>query len=233
MNIRNTTQRRGSRLSGASFARSLRGRDQLQEFLRIIEPLLEFRTDGLGGQLGRDGNFSGGRIGGNELDLINADGRILVVAEGFLDLLGEVLRFGPAHSKGANQTRKVFESHLVRKQNAGEAGSVQQLCETALGLAGFQRNAIEEELVFRDAEYKTGVSRLRQGLLQFMPGSFKLAVGALVIVSIQPAVLDENVETVEEGPRRRAAAGVNLSGVRDGSLLYDGESVPSLSRKVT
>ena len=66
-----------------------------------------------------------------------------------------------------------------------------------------------------------------------MPGSFKLAVGALVIVSVQPAVLDENVETVEEGPRRRAAAGVNLSGVRDGSLLYDGESVPSLSRKVT
>ena len=56
--------------------------------------MLEFGAEGLGGELGGDGIFAGGRVGGDELDLIDADGGILVIAEGFLDLLGEVLRFG-------------------------------------------------------------------------------------------------------------------------------------------
>ncbi len=55
-------------------------RDQLQELLWIIQPILEFRTQGLRRQLRRHGEFAGYRIRGDELNLINADGRTLVVA---------------------------------------------------------------------------------------------------------------------------------------------------------
>ena len=196
-------------------ARSLGGGNQLQKLLRVIEPLLEFGAEGLGGELGGDGIFAGGGIGGDELDLIDADGGILVIAEGFLDLLGEVLRFGAAHGKSADQAGKVVERDLVGKQDAGEPGGVQQLCEAALGLPGFERDAIEKKFVVGDAEQKTSVAAFRQRLLEFAPGGLKLALGALVVHSIQPGVLDQNVEAVEERPSGRAAAGVGFDGVND------------------
>jgi len=40
-----------------------------------------------------------------------------------------------------------------------------------------------------------------------------------MIRSVQARVLDQDVETVEERPSGRAAARINLNGVRDGSLL--------------
>ena len=54
-----------------------------------------------------------------------------------------------------------------------------------------------------------------------MPGGLKLALGALVVRPIQPRVLNEDIKTVEERPRGRAAASIGLSGVRDSSLLFD------------
>ena len=106
-----------------------------------------------------------GGIGGDKLDFIDADRGILVFAERFLDLLGEILRLGAAHGKGAYQAGKVLKRDFVRKQNAGEPGGGQQLREAALGLAGFERDAIEKKLVVGDAEQKTGVTALGQRLL--------------------------------------------------------------------
>jgi len=124
----------------------------LQKFLRVIEPLLEFRAEGLGGELGGDGIFAGGGIGGDKLDFIDTDGGILVVAEGFLNLLGEVLRFGTTHSKGADQAGKVIDRDLVGKQDAGEPGGGQQLGEAALRLSCFERDAIEKKFVVGDPD---------------------------------------------------------------------------------
>jgi hypothetical protein len=56
-------------------------------------------------------------------------------------------------------------------------------------------------------------------LLQFAPGRLKLAFGTFVIGSVQSRVLYEDVKTVEESLRGRAAACVDLSGVRNNSLL--------------
>ena len=205
--------------AGTAGARSLGGGDQLQKLLRIAEPLFGFGAEGLSGELGGHGNLAGGGIGGDELDFIDADGGILVIAEGFLNLLGEVLGFGAAHGKGADQPGKVVERDLVGEQDAGEPGGGQQLCEAALGLSGFERDAVEKKLVVGNAEQKTSVAAFGQRLLQFVPGGLELVFGALVFHSIQPGVLDQNIEAVQERPSGRAATGIGLSDVSDNSLL--------------
>ena len=169
--------------------------------------------------MGGHGNLAGGGIGDDELDFIDADGGILVIAEGFLNLLRKVLGFGATHGKGPDQAGKVVERDLVGEQDAGEPSGGQQLCEGALRLSGFERDAIEKKFVVRDAEQKASVAALGHCLLQFGPGGLELAFGALVVHSIQPGVLDQNIEAVQEGPSGRAAAGVDLNGVNDNSLL--------------
>jgi hypothetical protein len=70
--------------------------------------------------------------------------------------------------------------------------------------------------------------------LEFAPCGLELAFGALVIHSIQPGVLDQNIEAVKKRPSGRAAAGVGLSGVNDSSLLsVHGVLAIRLSGKVT
>src|SRR5229473_370498 len=109
----NAAEGRAAGSARTAVARSLSGGDQLQKFLRVIEPLLEFGAEGLGGELGGNGIFAGRGIGGDELDFINADRGILVITEGFFNLLGEVLRLGAAHGKGADQASKVVKRNLV------------------------------------------------------------------------------------------------------------------------
>jgi hypothetical protein len=71
--------------------------------------------------------------------------------------------------------------------------------------------------------------------LEFAPGGLELALGALVVHSIQTRVLDQNIEAVKERPSRRAAAGISWSGVSDNSLLAVDIECPALrlSGKVT
>ena len=102
-NVGNAAQRRAAGCSGTARACSLSGGDQLQKFLWIVEPLLEFRAEGLGRELRRHRKFAGGRIGRDKLDFIDADRGILVFAESFLDLFREILRLGAAHGKGTHQ----------------------------------------------------------------------------------------------------------------------------------
>ena len=130
--------------------------------------------------------------------------------------------------------REVVERDFVRKQNAGETGGVQQLREAALGLSCFQWNAIEKKFVVRDAEQKATVAALGQRLLQFAPGRLELAFCALVIHSVQPRVLDQNVQAVKERPSGGATDSFGLTGVNDNSLLPGmGRSQLRLSGKVT
>ena len=49
--------------------------------------------------------------------------------------------------------------------NTGQAGHVEQLGEAALGLPGIQRNAVEKKLIVGNAEQKTSIAGLGQGLL--------------------------------------------------------------------
>jgi hypothetical protein len=70
--------------------------------------------------------------------------------------------------------------------------------------------------------------------LEFAPGGLELALGAFVVRSVQPGVLDQNIEAVEKRPSRGAAASIGLRGVSDSSLLpVYGALATRLSGKVT
>ncbi len=80
-------------------------RNQLQKFLRIIQPLLEFGTERLSSDLGRDGNVAGSGIGRNKLDFIDSMVACLLSSvKNFLDLFDDILRLSAANSEGLHQT---------------------------------------------------------------------------------------------------------------------------------
>ena len=117
--------------------------DQLQQFLRIVEPLLEFGTQRLCRDLSRHAHLAGRRIGGYKPDLVDADGSVLAVPKSTFDFFNDVLGSGSAQSKCSYQVDELILGDLIRKMNAGQAGRRQQLRKTALRLPGFERNAIE------------------------------------------------------------------------------------------
>src|SRR2546430_5731909 len=70
----------------ASTMRALRSSDELQQFLWIIQPLVEFRTESLGGNLRRDGYVARAWIGRDKSDFVDSDRSLFVVSKRVLDL---------------------------------------------------------------------------------------------------------------------------------------------------
>ena len=104
--------------------------------------------------------------------------------------------------------------------NAGKTGRSKQLGKTALGLTGLQGDAVKQKLVVRNAKNETSVRVLRQSLLQLAPSRLELSFGTLVVGSVKARVLNKNVKAVEERPRGRAAACIDLRDVGDSFLPY-------------
>jgi hypothetical protein len=94
--------------------------------------------------------------------------------------------------------------------NTGQTGHGQQVGEAALGVPGFQRNAVEKKLIVGNPEQESTIAGLGQRLLEFVPRGFELSYRALMVDSVQTCVLDENVETVDKGARSRIAVGIGL-----------------------
>src|SRR5262249_50250280 len=113
--------------------------------LWIVQPLLELGAECLGSDLCCNCDFTGCRIGGHELDFIDLDGCAFAFAEGLANLLGNVLSLRPADGESAHEAREIVNGDLIGKVDAGEARSGQQLRESALSLAGFERDAIEKK----------------------------------------------------------------------------------------
>jgi hypothetical protein len=105
--------------------------------------------------------------------------------------------------------------------DAGQACRGQQLRECALRLPGFERDTIQKKLVIGDAEQEAAVAAKR--LLQFRPRGSELTFGALVVDPVEPRVLDENIEAVDEGTRGGAPAGIGLLCARDSFLQTGSE----------
>jgi len=82
--------------------------------------------------------------------------------------------------------------------------------EAALGLTGFQRNAVEQKLIVGNPEQESTIAGPGQRLLELVPSGFQLSLCALMVDSVQTGVLDENVEAVDEGARSRVAVGIGL-----------------------
>jgi len=77
------------------------------------------------------------------------------------------------------------------------------LGEAALGLPGLERRAVQEQLVFRDAQQERAIGAFGKALLQFIPGGCELALGSLVSEAVKADILYQNVQTVNEAPRGR------------------------------
>ena len=85
--------------------RAFGGGNQLQKFLRIVQPLLEFWPETLRRNLGGDGHVAGGRVGGNKFHFINSDRCLFTIAKAVLDLFGDILRLGTAEEKARTRRR--------------------------------------------------------------------------------------------------------------------------------
>ena len=95
-------------------------RNQLQQLLRIIQPLLELWSQGLRRDLRGDTHIAGQRIGSYKLYFIDLDrAALLARAESFFDLLGNILGFRSGNSEGAHQADEVFLSHVFGEVQAG------------------------------------------------------------------------------------------------------------------
>src|SRR5690348_8952468 len=97
--------------------------------------------------------------------------------------------------------------------NARQSGGSQKLRETALGLPGFQWNAVQQQLVAGNSQQKAAFLALRQPILQFRPSRFKLAFGPLMFKPIQANVLYQDIEAMHESACRGITA---LFGCVDG-----------------
>lgn len=106
---------------------------------------------------------------------------------------------------------EVIERDLAGEHDAGKPSRRQQLREGTLRLPGFEGYAIQQQLVVGHAEQKAGVAALGQSLLQLVPSRLELTFRALVIRTVQPGVLDQNIEAVQERPGGRVPAGISLS----------------------
>ena len=202
--IRNAADR--SAAGDAAALRAFRGCDQLQKFLRIVKPLLEFRAQRLGRNLGCNADLAGRRIGRDKSYFVDADRSCLAVPEGALDLFDHVLGPGSAHGECPHQLDKFVLGDLVRKMDAGQTRRGQQLREAALRLPRLQRNSVQQQLVFRDAQQERPVRSLGQTVLQFFPGDCELAFGAFVVEPIEADVLHQYVQTVDKRPGGRDPA---------------------------
>ncbi len=104
--------------------------------------MLELWTKRLGGDLSSDGHLARGRIGSDEFHLIDLDRGASAIAQGFLDLFGDVHSLGAADREGAHQARKILDRDLIGKVDTRQACRGQQLCKTAFGLTGLDWNSV-------------------------------------------------------------------------------------------
>ena len=85
-----------------------------------------------------------------------------------------------------------------------------------LCLTGFERVAVEKELVVGIAEQEASA---RKGAMQFVPRGFELGLGALVIIAIHPRILNEDVQAVNKRSRRSSARSLRCACAGDKELL--------------
>jgi hypothetical protein len=88
-------------------------------------------------------------------------------------------------------------------------------------LAGFERNAVDQKFIVGNTQKEPGVAAQRN--LQLRPGCLKLSFGPLVVDAVQPGVLYQDIETMDESTRGCAAAGLGFWCSRDNGLLAERE----------
>ena len=217
-NIRDASNRRAT--DRPARARTFRCGDQLQKFLRIIQPFFEFRSQSLRRNLCRHAYVRRARIRRHKLHFIDPNRRSLAVTERVFNLLHHILSLGSTHGKGANQAGKIVNRHSLGKLNTGQTSRGKKLSKTAFRLSGLERDSIQQQSVLRHAQQKPGVAFFRQSVLQLVPRNFELPLRALMLKTVKPHVLHQDVEAMNKGASRRVPVfSLGCGGGRNTSLL--------------
>jgi hypothetical protein len=173
----------------------------LQQFLRIAKPVLHtigVRTQGLRGQqTGRQGAALG-RVCCHEENFI--DSNIRACQRGF-QLLSQDRRLRVIRWESAHQAFEVLPSDFRGELNAGEASRRKQLRKAAFGGRGINGHAIEQELRAGSAQQHAGFIRDGNGRVQFVPGGVELLGRARVVKTVEPRVLEQDVQATDESAR--------------------------------
>ena len=180
--------------------------DELQQFLRVIEPRLHLRSvraQRLRGHLHRGLHAGHCRILAHEPHFIHADSGIAF--EGCAQLLGQRARrgwraAGPG-GKRADEPRQAGLRALRREHDAGDSRAGNQPRKTLFRRRGFQRYAVQVELVAVRSQQQASSTLSVQHGTQFVPRNFKLRRGARVAELIQPRELQQNIQAADKGPR--------------------------------
>jgi hypothetical protein len=132
-------------LSSAAVALgSLRGSNQFEQFMRVVQPLRELVVifpEGCDSQLGRHAGVLQPGIRGYEADFIDANA--LRSRKGSLQLESQFGWFGFAGGKSARKAPELFFRHAGKELHAGEACGGEQLGELFFGWGTFQRHAVQ------------------------------------------------------------------------------------------
>lgn len=177
--------------------------------------MLELGPKRLRGNLSGDCDVARGGIGGNKLYFIDSDRGAFAIAQGFFDLLCDVLPLGSTHGESSHQPGKILDCDFIGKIDAGQTSRRQKLGKTAFRLPTLQRNAIDKKFCARNSQKESLVASLRNGLLQLIPGSLKLGFSTLVFEPVKTDVLYKNVQTMNKGAGRSAAARLRCACGRD------------------
>jgi hypothetical protein len=179
----------------------LRRGNQLEQFLRVIEPFLKlvlvFAERGGRKLCGHAGIFQT-RVRRDKADLIQA--YALGAGECGFQLYGKFRGLCFACRKRTGKPANLFLCDGGEKLNAGESGSGKQLSELLFGGSAFQGNAVKQQLRTSRAQHEARVRPSGNGLVQLTPGDVQLFDSTAVLETVQTGKLQENVQASYEGP---------------------------------
>jgi hypothetical protein len=157
------------------------GGDQLNHFFGAAEPFLDavsIGAESLGGESGSHARVGKAGVFGDEANFVDADAGMGAMGEMDGEAIGEGSRLRAGFHEALHQIREFFAFNTGEETDAGHPGSVEEISETAFGGAGFQGDAIEQELRTRGAEEQATWPGGVDGCPQFRPCGLELASGA-------------------------------------------------------
>jgi hypothetical protein len=178
----------------------------LQQFLRIIKPLLHLgsvRAQSLRCHL--HGGFHAGhhRIFAHEPYFVHANAGISF--ERRAQLFGQrscrAGRTSRSRWECADEARQRGLGTLRGEHDAGDPRAGYEPSEALLRCRGFQRHAVQVELVAVRSEQQAASALSLQDGAQFIPCDFELRRRARMAELIQPRELQQNIQAADEGAR--------------------------------
>ena len=160
------------------------GGDELNHFFGAAEPFLDavsVRAESFGSESGGYARVGKSGVFRDEADFIDADAGIAPIGEMDSEAIGEGSGLRARLHEALHEIGELFAFDAREKTDAGYPGGVEEIRETAFGGAGFQGDAIEEQLGTGGAEEQATWPGGVHGSQEFGPSGIELADGASML----------------------------------------------------